>query len=99
MQTETIYPIRRPPEIYQYLPLPAKCAIEYLDCQSTEDRTIANLDKYLDHYFKTYGQVCDEFTRYSCHYRAIKRFSLEGTATQGSLYQPVTEAVVEKFFS
>lgn len=79
----------RPPELYQYLPQPAKCAIEYLDCQCTEDRTITKLNAYLDHYYTVYGQTCDDYTRYSCHYIAIRRFSLEGSATEGSLYQPL----------
>jgi len=77
----------RPAEHYRYLPNPAKCALEYLDAQCTADRTIENLDKYIDHYFKVTGQVCDDHTRYSCHYIAIKRFQLEGDAVTGSLYQ------------
>ncbi len=64
------------PTPYQYLPTPAKCAIEYLDAQGYGSRTIEELDSYLDHYFKAYGQQCDEHTRYSCHQIAIKRYGL-----------------------
>jgi hypothetical protein len=74
---------QRGPEPYQYLPLPAKCAIEYLDAQA--DRSIAKLDAYLEHYFRVNGLECDEHTRYSCHHIAIRRFALEGDATIGSL--------------
>jgi len=68
-----------------YLPLPAKCAIDFLDAQGYGDRNIAKLESYLDHYFKVYAQSCDEHTRYSCHHIAIQRFSLEGADTNGSL--------------
>lgn len=70
------------PETYQYLPLPAKCAIEYLDAQATSDRTLENLEKYLQHYFNAYGQQCSGNTRYSCYYIAIKRFALEESIPQ-----------------
>jgi hypothetical protein len=59
---------------YQYLPLPAKCAIEYLDCQS--ERSIAQLDLYLDHYFKFYGLKVEDHVRTACHQIAVRRFSL-----------------------
>lgn len=71
------------PTPYQNLPLAAKCAIEYLDAQA--DRTIIKLDAYLDHYFKSCGLVCDDHTRYSCHYIALKRFFLEGDAAAGNI--------------
>lgn len=77
--------MRTVPESYQYLPNPAKCAIEYLDCQA--DRNIAKLDTYLDHYFKASGLECDEYTRYSCHYIAIKRFWLTGDAAAGNIIE------------
>lgn len=84
----------RPPEHYRYLPNPAKCALEYLDAQNRSDRTIKLLDKYIDHYFTVTGQSCEDHTRYSCHYIAIKRFLLEGDAVIGSLYSttPVAAA-------
>lgn len=79
------YVPNRGPEPYEHLPLPAKCAIEFLDCQGYGNRSIAKLDAYLDHYYKTYGQVCDEHTRYSCHHIAIKRFMLVGDDAEGDL--------------
>lgn len=80
----------RPPEHFQYLPLPAKCAIEYLDAQGYGNRTIEKLNLYLDHYLKVTALECDEYTRYSCHYIAIKRFSLSGDDIKGNLYWPET---------
>ena len=77
--------MRRVPEFYQYLPLPAKCAIEYLDAQA--ERSIQKLDKYLEHYFKASGLEVDEFVRYSCHHIAIKRFHLEGEAIAGNILE------------
>lgn len=61
------------PELYQYLPLFAKVAIERLDADS-DLRTPAKLDELLDAYAGTYGQACDEHTRYSAHYRCSRRF-------------------------
>lgn len=80
----------RAPEVFQYLPLPAKCAIEYLDAQGYGNRTIEKLDLYLNHYFQVSALECDEFTRYSCHYIAIRRFSLSGDDIKGNLYWPET---------
>lgn len=60
---------------FRYLPLPAKCAIEYLDAQA--DRTLAKLDAYLEHYFKSSALVCDEGTRRSARIIAVKRFYLD----------------------
>jgi len=59
---------------YQYLPNPAKCALEYLDCQA--DRSIEKLHSYLDHYFTVTGQTCDEHIRWSCEEIAKRRFGL-----------------------
>ncbi|WP_341744714.1 hypothetical protein [Azonexus hydrophilus] len=86
MPSEPILAAKRGPENYRYLPNPAKCAIEFLDAQA--DRSIEKLDKYLDHYFTVTGQVCEEHTRYSCHYIAVKRFALTGESIAGSLYVP-----------
>lgn len=72
------------PTPYQYLPNPAKCAIEYLDAQGYGNRTIEKLDQYLEHYFKAYGEICHEQTRYSCHHIAIRRCSLEGNDVAGN---------------
>lgn len=70
------------PTPYQYLPLPARCAIEYLDAQGYGNRTLEKLEKYLEHYFKTYGQQCDPQTRYSAYHIAIKRFVLDESIPQ-----------------
>ncbi|MFC3111275.1 hypothetical protein ACFQAT_26255 [Undibacterium arcticum] len=77
------------PTPYIYLPLPAKCAIDYLDAQGYGNRNIERLDRYLDHYFKVYGQVCDQDTRFSCHRIAIRRFSLEGADLVGTIANSV----------
>ncbi|PKO66913.1 MAG: hypothetical protein CVU22_13980 [Betaproteobacteria bacterium HGW-Betaproteobacteria-16] len=68
---------------FMYLPLAARVSIEYLDCQS--ERSIAKLDAYLEHYFTVYGQACDQETRESCHYIAMRRFRLSGEAANGAL--------------
>jgi hypothetical protein len=60
---------------FRYLPLPAKCAIEYLDAQA--DRTLAKLDAYLEHYFRSSALECDEGTRRSARIIAVKRFRLD----------------------
>ena len=69
---------------YQYLDLPAKCAIEYLDAQGYGHRSIEKLNLYLDHYYKAYGMVCDEHTRESCIHIATRRFSLEQQDAEAS---------------
>jgi hypothetical protein len=74
---------------YRYLPLPAKCAIEYLDCQS--ERSIAKLDAYLAHYYQVYGQELTTDIRASCHHIAMRRFAISGEAATGAITGP-TEA-------
>ncbi len=64
---------KRPPEIYQYLPLFAKLAIERLDADS-DLRTAEKLDELIDAYAKTYGEECDDYIRASAHFRCSKRF-------------------------
>jgi len=67
-----------PPQYsFFHLPQPAKCAIEYLDAQGYGNRSIAKLDAYLNHYYRVYGERCDDRTRDECHQLAIRRFSLE----------------------
>lgn len=73
----------RGPEHFQYLPLPAKCAIEYLDAQGYGNRSIARLNGYLEHYFRVYGLACDEHIRASCHHIAVRRFGLTGADAEG----------------
>lgn len=73
------------PTPYRYLPVPAKCAIDYLDAQGFGHRSIAKLDAYLAHYFTVYGQACDEQTRFSCHHIAMRRFSLQGDDLAGCI--------------
>lgn len=79
------------PESFQYLPNPAKCAIEYLDAQGYGNRTIKKLDAYIDHYFTATGQVCDQHTRFSCHHIAIRRFSLQGEEIEGAIPEALPE--------
>lgn len=74
----------RPPEQHQYLPLYAKCALEYLDAQAQMDRSIAKLDSYLAHYAKTMGLDVDEHDRYSAHAIAMRRFTGTGMDFTGS---------------
>ncbi|MBI2770495.1 MAG: hypothetical protein HYX47_12790 [Burkholderiales bacterium] len=73
----------RGPEPFQHLPLPAKCAIEYLDAQGYGNRSIARLNGYLEHYFRVYGLACDEHIRASCHHIAVCRFGLTGADAEG----------------
>lgn len=80
--------MRGVPEIYQYLPMPAKLAIEQLDAQP--DRTIKQLDDFLEQQFKKANQDLDEYTRFSCHYIAIRRFALEGKAKEGNILDSYT---------
>lgn len=72
----------------QHLPLPAKCALEYLDVQGEGSRTIEMLDRYLDHYFKFYGLTVEPPVRYACHRIAINRYALSGPEAHGALEQP-----------
>lgn len=65
--------MNRPPELYQYLPLWARMAIERLDADSSL-RTAAKLDELIDAYAKTYGETPDDYIRESTHYRAQMRF-------------------------
>lgn len=65
--------MQRAADPYQYLPNYAKIAIERLDADSSL-RTAAKLNELLDAYAKTYGEHCDDHTRYSAHYRCEKRF-------------------------
>lgn len=58
----------------QDLPNPAKCALEYLGCQPV--KTIDLLNRYLDHYFKVQGEVCDDRTRNTCVRIATQRYHL-----------------------
>jgi hypothetical protein len=71
------------PDSYQHLPLPAKCAIDYLDAQGFGNRSIARLNAYLDHYFGVYGQECEQQVRASCHRIEVRRFSLTGLDAEG----------------
>ncbi len=73
---------KRPPEIYQYLPLYAKISIERLDADS-DLRTEAKLDELLDAYAATYGEVCDDYIRESAHFRCSKRFGETFQSTKG----------------
>lgn len=75
----------RGPDPFNYLPNPAKCALEYLDAQGYGNRSIAKLDAYLEHYFRVTGMELDEQTRYSCHHIAVRRFALAGDDVAGSL--------------
>lgn len=68
----------RPPDLPMYLPLYAKCALEYLDAQGHKERSIAKLDSYLSHYATTMGSEVDEHVRYSAHAIAMRRFSGTG---------------------
>lgn len=61
------------PSPYQYLPSFAKVAIERVDCDSSL-RTDEKLDELLDAYAKTYGEACDDHTRYSAHHICQRRF-------------------------
>ncbi len=63
---------------FAQLPLPARCALEYLGCQSQGQRSLTALDKYIDHYFRVSALECDEPTRASCHRIAIQRFGVNG---------------------
>jgi len=67
--------MNRTPELYQYLPMYAKIAIERLDSNS-DLRTAAMLDELLNAYAKTYGEQVDEYIRESAHYRCEKRFGV-----------------------
>lgn len=62
----------------QHLPNPAKCALEYLGCQSV--KTIELLNRYLDHYFKVQGQTCDDQMRTTCIRIASQRYNLNDQA-------------------
>jgi hypothetical protein len=65
--------MKRNPEIYQYLPLYCRIAIERLDGMPGW-RNPERLDSLIDSYAKAYGETCDEYLRESTHYRASKRF-------------------------
>jgi hypothetical protein len=58
------------------LPLAARCALEYFGCQDAGNRTADNLNKYLDHYGATNGQVIDDELRTACHRIATARYWL-----------------------
>lgn len=72
----------------QHLPVPARCALEYLDAQGEGNRTIAKLDSFLDHYFKVYGLTVESVVRYSCHRIALTRYGLSGPAAHGAMEMP-----------
>lgn len=57
------------------LPLPARCALEYLNGQATKDRTTENLNKYLDHYYRHFGMACSMEIRNTCQQIAAKRYA------------------------
>ena len=65
--------MNRVPEIYQYIPLFAKVAIERLDADS-DLRHAVQLDALLDAYATTYGQTCDDHTRFSAKHICSRRF-------------------------
>jgi len=75
--TTTVLTFRKAPAsemASQDLPNPAKCALEYLGCQSV--KTIDLLHSYLDHYFTVQGEVCDDQTRNTCIRIAKQRYNL-----------------------
>ena len=63
---------------YSQLPLPARCALEYLACQNQDQRSINALDKYIDHYYRVSAMECDGPTRASCHRIAVQRYGVNG---------------------
>lgn len=65
---------------FKDLPFPARLAIEYQDCQDYGKRTIAQLDRYIDHYFTTYNQVCDMAIRRYCHLYQINKHAFSDSA-------------------
>lgn len=65
--------MKRNPELYQYLPLYCKVAIERLD-GNPDYRNPSMLDSMIDSYAKTYGETCEDYLRESAHFRASNRF-------------------------
>ncbi|NMG29537.1 hypothetical protein [Aromatoleum evansii] len=70
------------------LPIPARCALEYLEAQGLGNRTIAKLDSYLDHYSKAYGQTVEPMVRFSCHRIALRRYELSEADATGLMEHP-----------
>lgn len=77
--------------LYQQLPLPARCAVEYLGCQPREAHTIAKLNAYLDHYSNAYGMVLPDAERAKAQKLAIQQYTIQGDALAGVL-PPALEA-------
>lgn len=48
-------------------PLFARCALEYLSCQSSADRSAQKLDNYIDHYAGAMSMECEKELREQCH--------------------------------
>lgn len=65
------------------LPFPARVSIEYQDCQDYGKRSIQQLDLFLDHYFKVYGQSCSIEVRRACHEIQKKKHAFEGENLKG----------------
>ena len=73
----------RPADQHRYLPLYARCALDFLDNQA--DRSIAKLDGYLQHYATAMGTEVDEHARFSAHAIALRRFAPETMDATGSV--------------
>lgn len=89
------------PHHCHHLPLYAKCALEYLDCQSTDGRSIAKLNGFIDHYAQSMGQLVDEQIRFSAHAAACLKYptldktgslavwtGIEAQTLDNCIYQP-----------
>jgi hypothetical protein len=57
---------------FNYLPLYARVAIEWLDANG--ERTAARLDSLLEHYATVNGETIDAHTRESAHHICGRRF-------------------------
>lgn len=71
--------------LYLQLPLPARCAVEYLGCQPLAAQTISKLNAYLDHYSNAYGMALPDAERAKAQKLAIKRYAIHGDALAGAL--------------
>lgn len=58
---------------FAILPLPARCALEYLSCQSESNRDADRLNRFIDHYFSATALTCTDIVRESCHQIAKDR--------------------------